>query len=267
MEKSIIILAILALFIIGCSQKSPDIVCNAPYMRHAESCCMDRNANSVCDADEAEKPLFVEPEYTPADDVTSGEPAYEEPVYIPAEEEPAEVRDEGVFVGQKDVVEDVPTKYQASEVKLQGWKVQNAHMSLEVTKIVIDVKDIEKTSLTAPDKEVYLKEMQLEVKNFDYNYLNPIFYLKIGDFKDPIIIKETLLCDRSDDIVMQGCSHALPEAETMYITMPIDRIIPRIDLDKTILITLENKRDDDPESILELEKSYNILSIYGAKYV
>jgi hypothetical protein len=29
-----------------------DIVCNPPYMRHLDSCCLDKDSNSICDSDE-----------------------------------------------------------------------------------------------------------------------------------------------------------------------------------------------------------------------
>ncbi|MFH2028944.1 MAG: thioredoxin domain-containing protein [Nanoarchaeota archaeon] len=32
-----------------------DIVCNAPYIRHADSCCLDKDDNSICDKDEVEE--------------------------------------------------------------------------------------------------------------------------------------------------------------------------------------------------------------------
>src|SRR3989339_2251209 len=38
------------------------IVCNAPYIRYAESCCLDRNSNGKCDVDESEGSAPVEPE-------------------------------------------------------------------------------------------------------------------------------------------------------------------------------------------------------------
>ena len=39
---------ILLLLLVGC-------VCNPPYIRHADSCCLDENSNSICDVDEKPK--------------------------------------------------------------------------------------------------------------------------------------------------------------------------------------------------------------------
>jgi uncharacterized protein YceK len=272
MKKMVIILAVLALFLAGCaSQKSSDIVCNAPYIRHAAGCCIDKDANSVCDTDEREEPLFVEPDYLPSKDVPDVSAEWEnEPVYIPPAEDGADStaeEDEGVYVGEKTDVKSVSTAYVPSAVKLTGWTAENEHMSLEITKIVVDVVPVRPNDLRSPDKEAYLKEMYLTVKNKDYDYLNPKFFFRLGDSKDPIIIQETLLCDRSDDIVMEGCSHALPETETMYIRMPIDRQLPRLELYKTIRLTLQNRRDTEDKNILMIEKTNDILGIFGAEYI
>lgn len=32
--------------------KEPEIICNPPYMRFADSCCLDKNSNDICDSDE-----------------------------------------------------------------------------------------------------------------------------------------------------------------------------------------------------------------------
>ncbi|MBU2560724.1 MAG: hypothetical protein KKD17_00340 [Nanoarchaeota archaeon] len=267
MKKGIIILAILAVLLAGCaSQRAPNIICSSPYMRHGDGCCLDKNSNSICDVDEEEEPFFVEPDYAPGNeipDITEDieEQIYEEPVY----EEPAE-EPEPTYIGVKDEVKKVSTKYTAPETRITGWSTENDHMSLEITDITFDVVSVTPLDRISPDKEVFLKEMRLTVKNKDYNYLNPQFYFRVGDSKDPIIIKETLLCDRSDDIVMEGCNHALPEAETMQVIMRIDRKVPRIDLQKTIRLTLQNRRDSDDKNILEIEKTTDILKISGAKY-
>jgi len=277
MKHTIIILAILALLLAGCAQKSPDIVCSSPYIRHAASCCIDRNANNVCDDDEEEKPLFVEPDYAAREvpDVTAApEPAQQEiqpesqdePVYEVTS--PTGEKTTATYIGEKDTVSTVPTKYDAAVPKLQDWKVENEHMSLEITKIVIDVNDIEKTDLKSPDKEAYLKEIYLIVKNKDYPYyMNPEFLFKLGDSKDPLVLVKTMHCDRFDPILMEGCLNALPETETMQIKMVIDERIPRINLGLNLKLTLQNRRDEDDKNILKLEKTFNMLDLYGATYI
>ena len=51
-----ILLLILLISLVGCSKNvvdtSEEIVCSAPYMRHADDCCLDQNVNSICDSDE-----------------------------------------------------------------------------------------------------------------------------------------------------------------------------------------------------------------------
>ena len=270
MKKAIIIMAILALFLAGCaSQKTPDIVCNSPYMRHDAGCCMDKNANSVCDTDEAEEPLFVEPDYLPSEDVPDVSAQWEnEQVYVPPAEGDASpaTEEDGVYVGEKSEVTSVDSAYAPSEVKLTGWKEENDHMSIEITKIIIDVNDITPIDLRSPDKEAYLKEIYVTVKNKDYSYINPVFKFKVGDSKDPIIISHTLVCGESDNIKMEGCRN-LPEAETMQIRMQVNTRMPRLELDKTIKLSIQNKRDTEDDNILVLERTKDILDIFGADYI
>ncbi|MBN1544929.1 hypothetical protein JW898_05725 [Candidatus Woesearchaeota archaeon] len=268
MKKGVLIILAITILLAGCAQRQPNIVCSSPYMRHADGCCLDRNDNGVCDIDEDEEPFFVEPDYAPVDEIPETEweaPEYERPAY----EEPEEVGDEPevTYVGGKDEVASVPSRYTAPEAKLVGWKAGNARMTLEVTGLVFEVREIKKVSLTAPDKEVCLKEMRLTIKNIDYLYLNPQLYFRVGDSRDPIIIKETLMCDRSDDIVMQGCYNALPEGESMDIVMEIDERLPRFDIDKEFQLTFKNRRDSDDRNVLEIKKVVDILDIPGAKYI
>jgi hypothetical protein len=46
-----VILTILLLFA-GCMQSPQEIVCDPPYMRYGDSCCLDANNNGICDRDE-----------------------------------------------------------------------------------------------------------------------------------------------------------------------------------------------------------------------
>ena len=41
-----------------------EIVCNFPYIRHADDCCLDKNSNDICDSDET-----IIPEPQPSTDV------------------------------------------------------------------------------------------------------------------------------------------------------------------------------------------------------
>lgn len=260
-------ITVIALLLAGCAaQKTPDIVCKSPYIRHADSCCLDKNSNDICDEDEEEDVFFVTPDYSPSEDIPDMtedymQPVYEEPVYDePVEEEPE-------YVGEKEEVGKVYTTYSVPEAKLVGWKAENEYMSIEFNSMTIDVISIEPKNRLDPDKEVWLREMTLTIVNKDYNYLNPVLYFSLGDEKDPIIIKETLLCDRSDDLLMENCKNALPIAESMQVKMHIDRKIPRLDLDKTFTFRFQNKRVDTEAQKLKIEKTYDILKIPGAKYI
>jgi hypothetical protein len=277
MEKGVVFaILVVILFILGCSSSRPDIVCNSPYIRHAAGCCLDRNSNQLCDDDEAgeEKPFFVEPDYAPAEEtaVAAGEtPAteetgMEEPVYEVTS--PTGEKLEATYIATKDEVRDVPSKYQAAVPKLQGWKAENSHMSLEITKIVIDVNPIEKRTLTSPDKEAYLKEIYLTITNKDYeNYLNPEMVFRLGDSKDPLVLVKTLHCDRFDPIPMEGCKNALPETEAMQVRMDVDKQLPRVALQYTLKLTLQNRRDEEDKNMLKIEKTFDPLDLYGATYI
>lgn len=59
------VVLLIAVAIAGCTQK---IVCNTPYIQVGAECCLDQNANSICDKDETiEKTL----EQTPLPNTTS----------------------------------------------------------------------------------------------------------------------------------------------------------------------------------------------------
>jgi len=80
MEK-IILVSLLVLFIVGCAnQQMPaenlfkqivggdTIVCNKPYIRYADDCCLDKDDNAICDSDEVRE----EPEDGCGNDVCDG---------------------------------------------------------------------------------------------------------------------------------------------------------------------------------------------------
>lgn len=264
-----LVMLAITLFLTGCApEEEPKPACQRPYMADMDGCCLDRNANSVCDKDEEEDIFFVKPSYQDAPvqdvpDMTEEQPEQPEPEFQePAYEEPEQPKD----TEAPEHEEKPKTAYTASEPELLGWKAENDLMSIEVTKITIEVKDITPRDRTSPDKEAYLKEMHLRIRNKDYNYLNMELKFRLMDWKDPLIIKDTLNCDKGDDIPMEGCVHALPEGETMDITMRIDKKIPRLDIEKTIRLTLENDRDSHDENILEIEKTEDILNMMGADY-
>jgi len=60
MKKVLFILIIFSLlFLIGCKQTPTGetikgVVCNEPYIRYADDCCLDQNNNKICDNDEKE---------------------------------------------------------------------------------------------------------------------------------------------------------------------------------------------------------------------
>ncbi len=72
--KPFIIILILSIFLLsGCLEQQPitgsaiaetqeKIICNQPYIRHAETCCLDKNSNNICDNDEAEEEKIPEPQ-------------------------------------------------------------------------------------------------------------------------------------------------------------------------------------------------------------
>lgn len=71
MKKYLISLLIL-FFITGCTNqqqitgsviKEQEIICNSPYIRYADSCCLDKNYNDICDKDET----------TPSENIVSEE--------------------------------------------------------------------------------------------------------------------------------------------------------------------------------------------------
>ncbi len=68
----VIIISILLLMGAGCEEQSAtgavvmdpqkEVVCDSPYIRHGEDCCLDKNFNNICDEDE--KTEFPEPQIT-----------------------------------------------------------------------------------------------------------------------------------------------------------------------------------------------------------
>ena len=50
MKLSIVAITLITLlFLVGCSP----VVCDEPYIRFGDSCCLDENSNSICDSDES----------------------------------------------------------------------------------------------------------------------------------------------------------------------------------------------------------------------
>ncbi|VVB51753.1 Uncharacterised protein [uncultured archaeon] len=40
----------------GCLQSQPEVICNHPYIRVGQDCCLDKNSNAICDKDETTNP-------------------------------------------------------------------------------------------------------------------------------------------------------------------------------------------------------------------
>lgn len=51
MNKFLLVMFIAVIFLAGCVQTSK-VVCNDPYLKVGDSCCLDKDANAVCDRDE-----------------------------------------------------------------------------------------------------------------------------------------------------------------------------------------------------------------------
>ncbi len=269
MKKGVAVLMIFCILLIsGCaSQKEPDVICKSPYMRHGDGCCMDRNANSICDEDEDEEPIFVEPKYD--------EPAQKPPITDlpemdweqPEQEQETVQEPEGVYVGEKTAVEEVPSPYTAVETELVGWSVENKGLLFEVTGLTIEVEDVVPRHKFEPDKRAYLREVDMRIRNKDYVFVTPKLYFQVMDSKDPLIIKDTMMCDRSDDLPIDNCESALKKGREMEITMHVDMELPRLELDKTFLFRFSNRRDDSDAGTLELRKIVDPLGISGAEYI
>lgn len=84
MRSIALILVILTLSMAACSQDSEQnpaspstVVCNKPYLLVGTSCCLDKNDNSICDADDVETPVLNEsasaPIVTPPTTLSSAE--------------------------------------------------------------------------------------------------------------------------------------------------------------------------------------------------
>lgn len=270
MKKRYLALGILliGLLLIGCAQqKVPELVCKTGYILNGDSCCKDQNANSLCDEDE--DTLFA-PSYAPSEETDEIE--YEEPVLEyeePAQELPApkiiDVPEEKVYL------EPEPPKIDyealAKMPGLQDWYAENDKMSIEITKIIIDVNDIKPTSRLAPDKEAILKEIHFNIKNKGYNYMNFELLFRLQDSNDPLRIKEKLACNTDDDFRLEGCRQGFREGDVLNIKMTVNEKIDRVDLNKTFRFILENIRDSGTWNQIELSKTVNILEIEGAEYI
>ena len=65
-KRGILLILLLSfLFLAGCAieetTKPATVVCNAPYIRHADDCCLDQNSNKICDSDESTAEPVQEP--------------------------------------------------------------------------------------------------------------------------------------------------------------------------------------------------------------
>ena len=56
----------------GEEKDSDTIVCNKPYIRHADDCCLDKNSNAICDSDEVGGAPKVEVKEEPEDGCGNG---------------------------------------------------------------------------------------------------------------------------------------------------------------------------------------------------
>ncbi|MFH1064057.1 MAG: hypothetical protein V1729_03185 [Candidatus Woesearchaeota archaeon] len=273
MKKSVVLISVLlsviSLLLIGCSQNTPEAVCNPPYMTYKTGCCMDQNSNSVCDDEED---ILFEPNYIPSeipyDDVDYND--LSDIDHVDALKEPeVQAPKPPVEKATTPKVEYSPaaSPYAAVRPEITGWEAETEFMSMKVTGMVIEVVETKSKDLKTSEKIAYLKEVHLEVKNKKYAYINSKFQFRLMDERDAAIISDTSLCDSTDDIQMEGCRN-LPEGEIMKIIMHIDRDIPRLDMKKTIRITLENKRDIKTVNIIKIEKDIaDILNIVGADYI
>jgi hypothetical protein len=89
MKGAIILTGILMMTVIVLSGCGSTIVCNSPYIRHEQGCCLDTNDNSICDEDEGnivieqEEPEVEEEEEAEEEAEEELEEEEEEPVEIP----------------------------------------------------------------------------------------------------------------------------------------------------------------------------------------
>lgn len=70
----LITLCIFLLIGAGCEQQpitgatikelGEEIICNSPYIRYAETCCLDKNSNNMCDEDETNQEKIPQPQET-----------------------------------------------------------------------------------------------------------------------------------------------------------------------------------------------------------
>ena len=67
-NKLLLIMFITVIFLAGCVQTSK-VVCNDPYLMVGDSCCLDKDANEICDSDET---VAVECEEVALDFVSDG---------------------------------------------------------------------------------------------------------------------------------------------------------------------------------------------------
>ncbi|MBW2964535.1 hypothetical protein KY363_03675, partial [Candidatus Woesearchaeota archaeon] len=167
------------------------------------------------------------------------------------------------------VQEEPKPKYTSPKVIVQpkpyNWYAANENMEMEVTRVSIRTVNITPKDKISPDKDVYLKDVVLRIKNNRYYFLHMKLSFRLYDGKDSII-SEILECDPSDDIKMDGCKIALREGEEMNITLRIDEKMPRIYENKTMYIILEEKTEIKSYNSLEIRKSFDLLNLSGAVY-
>jgi hypothetical protein len=261
---TILILAILLAS--GCAQKRPDIVCNPPYIRFEDSCCMDQNSNNICDDDED---IMFEPVYDDSpvrdieEDVTQEiiEETYE-PEYKVLEPE-----EEYVEESEEEPEEEKPVSaYTATEPEPRrlDWKAENEFMNMEIDKLLVEVVSVTPRTLTDPDKKVYFKGFEITIKNKDYNYLNPKIYFSMWDDYDSIH-QQSFICRPNDESAVENCD-IIEEGEIRKLKIKMGERMPRIEMDKTIRITLENRRDSMTTRWLKIEETANLLDVPDITY-
>lgn len=184
MKRIIVALLLLAVLILsGCKGgvTGGAVVCNKPYILVGTDCCLDKNDNNICDADEVE--TFN------ADPVEEPKEIIEEPV-----EEPEEVIEEPV----EEPKEELPTNEfiikLGESVKVDGKTITLVNLdNIPRLKAVFDVDGSERDVFGTKNAEIIkeLKIMLLKYNNLENSVVAKIEKIELG-------LNEYLMNPRAD---------------------------------------------------------------------
>ena len=163
-------------------------VCNAPYIRNGEGCCLDQDNDGICDAAPVETP---EPPQIPEE--TTPEPTVPEPAPV---EQPTPSEDEGT-VYTDFMINYVPLK---NEIRLLDQAIiqMEVENKLDQTATFLFIIDDDRWVVRS---NPYMEPLRIGVRANDKNYFKLIIQPNTELIKEPgeYFIKVGVLAEKTDE--------------------------------------------------------------------